>query len=269
MAFIKVEHGGIGRHPIAHSTEVSIVNQAMTRIFGDSRTRRFAGLVGTALLHIAAMILLVSRLSDPVALRSPISAPPLTVIDIGRASEDSSSEEEDAANRAVAAAPPAETTPPVLAEWSMQHILVRRATAPSVPVASPSAAPASGVTNGGRAGGGYDPYAGAAPEDMDRLAAGAKPILPFPINFDQSDANIADMLRNRLRQIDPNISFPLSARITIGSNGRILKAKLIGTTLPTTRLDVIAFQLRGSLVAPDAGGAEVERAEVRQMLISL
>lgn len=221
--------------------------------------RQLLGTVATLIVHAVAIYFLLTRLSQAKPL--PLSQVPaaLTLINLGHEPDAATGSDAPSSSSDPVMAPAEPVKPMVPAEWAMVQIKVARMT-PAAP-APPSSSVMAPATAKGARGGGYDPYAGAAPEKLDRLleaTASASPAGPT--------TTLIEQLRQRLLEIDSRMRFPLTVRLTVAADGRIASASFIRSSMPAAILGRVGAELQGeSLPALRNSGI----GQARQLDLSL
>ena len=273
MAFTKVESGYFEQRPVTVRVDKQRPHPgSLTGFLALEHVRRLAGSLGTVMIHAALIGWFLTHLVEPMPPRSANSTNNLTLIDLGKAPEDSNAPEDSARTTETRLVEPPSTATALPAEWSMVRMRVRRdePVPPSKSVApSPVSSAAPIASSGGRAGGGYDPYAGAAPENMDRLLAKLKP--PAALGFPRGGSDPAWMalLRQKVRQIDPSVRFPLKIRLVVTSEGRIIEVGFPEQATPARNRARISTELKRSLVLPVIAGVGLVNGGARQWEVSL
>ncbi|WP_157783632.1 hypothetical protein [Rhizorhabdus wittichii] len=226
--------------------------------FQERRLRRLLGGTTTLGIHVAAILLLLAKF-DQAPVRNVHQSSALTMLDLGRAPEgEVPSDDQAAPSSEVVATPTTPQQAAVPSEWGVVKIKIAR------PIVLDGNSGAADARPAGATGGGFDPYAGAAPENIDRLLQKSA-LTGAPSGSSTKDV-LTDAVRQKLLKIEPNLRLPLTVRLVIDADGRVLTMTVIRSALPTDAALRLQARLRGAMLPTQA---KIPAGQTRQIDISL
>jgi hypothetical protein len=197
-------------------------------------------LILTTVLHVALISVIMFRGSEEQS-RTVAPASPLTIFDIGEQATEDDAADKGAGTESTSTAITADVESPRPAEWSMVAVRVAQ------PATAPGTSIGTEVRSSGTAGGGYDPYAGAAPETFNRSSERSS-----ASRHESAAPGFEPALRKLILEIEPNIRFPLRVRLSLDSRGFIVRAKIVEPVLPKIGTARVEAGLRGAHIATTA-----------------
>jgi hypothetical protein len=258
MAFTRVANWSLterGQSRFHSRQSHASVSDLLFRLFGGSRPQMFVAALATLAVHVALLLFLIFRLSDVTVDTVKPGAGALTLIDLSKSdsqaprtqppsvqtSEPTASQDEEQ--------PKDQLTASMVPEWTMvkirvAHILQAITSSPTSSAAAPNASN-SGAASG--TGGGFDPYAGSAPQWRNGPPAApvVKPAVTAPVRLVQLDPKLVARLRKAIEKTGAPIVGSFRLHMELDRDSKVVTVSFVNLSAGPTAQAAMTDLLRG------------------------
>jgi hypothetical protein len=261
MAFMHVDNWSLaerGQSRVVPRASHASIPDLLFHLFGGSRPRMLIAAIATFVVHAVLLLFLVFRLSDVQIDAAKPATGALILIDLSKSdsqapptqaasiqtTEPSASQEEEQ--------PKDDLTASVVPEWTVVKIrvahILQAITSPPTSFAAAPVAPSPGAASG--TGGGFDPYAGSAPQwrNAPPAAPAVKPATLVPVRLVQLEPKLVAKLRKAIEKAGAPLVGTFRLHIELDHEGKVTIVSFVNLSAGQAAQTAMAGILRGKKI---------------------